>query len=152
MFIGSLYLLGSYSAFVTITWVTLYVIINYFQAGCCVGCPYRGKYCPAFVGVYFGNILSGILYKNRQFEAKFFKQNATGGEITLVTFLLFPMYWIFLSGWYYVLIYLGLLVAHIVLFMPKQCPKCSFNDTCPGGGAYKSYCKLFKRNNKVKSA
>jgi len=72
---GTLYVLNNYSVFISILWIFIYLIVNYFQAGCCVGCPYRGKYCPAFCGVYLGNLLSGILYKNRQFDPKFFKRN-----------------------------------------------------------------------------
>lgn len=144
---GTLYILCNYSVFIAIAWIFIYLIVNYFQAGCCVGCPYRGKYCPAFCGVYLGNILSGILYKNREFDSGFYKKNAIRGEITLTIFLLFPLYWIFLSNWYYIPIYLGLIVAHIFLFMPLQCSKCSYNETCPGGGAYNSYCKLFKKKN-----
>lgn len=145
MLAGTLYLLRNYSVFISVVWILIYLIVNIFQAGCCVGCPYRGRYCPAFCGVYFGNILSGILYKKRPFDPEFYKKNATGGEITLTIFFLFPLYWIFLVNWYYVLIYLGLVVTHIILFMPLQCPKCSYNKTCPGGKAYQSYCKLIKR-------
>jgi len=145
MITGTLYVLNNYSVFISILWIFIYLIVNYFQAGCCVGCPYRGKYCPAFCGVYLGNLLSGILYKNRQFDPEFFKRNATGGEITLIIFLIFPLFWIFLVSWYYILIYLALIAAHIILFIPLQCPKCSYNETCPGGNAYHSYCKLLKK-------
>lgn len=145
LFAGTLYVLKDYSILISILWIFLYIIVNLFQAGCCVGCPYRGKYCPAFCGVYLGNLLSGILYKNRQFDSKFYEKNATGGEITLIAFLIFPLYWVFLSHWYYILIYLALIVAHIILFMPYQCSKCSYNNTCPGGKAYITYCNLFKK-------
>ncbi len=144
MFVGTFYLLVNYSIYLSVIWVVLYIIVNIFQAGCCVGCPYRGKYCPAFCGVYLGNLLSGILYKDRQFDAKFYENNAAGGEISLVVFLIFPIYWIFRSGWYFIPIYVVLVVAHVFLFMPKQCAKCSYNTTCPGGKAYQSYCKFFR--------
>ena len=144
MLAGTFYVLIQYSIYIPLIWIILYLIVNVFQAGCCVGCPYRGRYCPAFVGVYLGNLLSLILYKNREFDPRFFEKNATGGEITLTLFLLFPLYWLFITQWYYILIYIGLLAAHILLFMPKQCSKCSYNETCPGGRAYQSYCRLMK--------
>ena len=62
VFIGTAYLLASYSIYLLIIFVALYIITNVFQAGCCVGCPYQGKYCPALCGVYLGNWLSGILF------------------------------------------------------------------------------------------
>ena len=142
---GTIFLLRSFSMIVTLIWIILYVIINIFQAGCCIGCPYRGRYCPAFVGVYLGNRLSALIYKNRKFNAVFFKRNAMGGEITLTLFLLFPLYWIIRIHWYLAIIYVVLIVLHILLFMPMQCPKCSYNETCPGGKAYSSYRKLLKR-------
>ena len=89
LFAGTLYILSRYSFLVSILWIFIYIIVNIFQAGCCVGCPYRGKYCPAFCGVYLGNWLSSIIYKNRQFDSNFFTLNATGGEISLILFLLY---------------------------------------------------------------
>jgi hypothetical protein len=145
LFAGTFYILSNYSIIITVLWISLYVIVNIFQAGCCVGCPYRGKYCPAFCGVYLGNLLSSVLYKNRQFDLKFFDKNASGGEVTLIIFLIFPLYWIFLTNWYFILFYLALIAAHIILFVPKQCSKCSHNKVCPGGRAYQNYCKLFKK-------
>jgi hypothetical protein len=133
VFVGTAYLLSTYSIFLTVGLVGLYLITNIFQAGCCVGCPYQGKYCPALCGVYLGNFLSGILYKNRQFDEKFFKRNATAGETMVLILILYPIYWIFQTGWYLVPIYLLLIGAHFALFMPTQCDKCSYNTTCPGG-------------------
>ncbi len=138
-------ILSKYNFIYLIIWIFLYIIVNIFQAGCCVGCPYRGKYCPAFCGVFLGNILSVIFYKNRTHNEKFFKINANGGETFLTIFFLFPLYWIFITKWYFVLIYIGLIMLHIFLFMPTQCPKCSYNQTCPGGKAYKSYKKIFTK-------
>jgi hypothetical protein len=144
----TLYIFSNHSIFISIIWISLYLLVNIFQSGCCVGCPYRGRYCPAFCGVYLGNILSGIIYKKRQFDPKFYNNNALAGEITLTVFLVFPIYWIFLANWYFVPVYIALIVAHIVLFMPQQCSKCSYNTVCPGGNAYQSYCRLFNKSKK----
>lgn len=148
MIIGTLIVLGDFHISITIIWVILYLIVNIFQAGCCVGCPYRGKYCPAFVGVYLGNILSRILYRKKYFNQKFFERNATGGEITLMIFLFFPLYWHFLKSPWNILVYFILLGLHIIFFMPLQCAKCSYSETCPGGKAYHSWCKFFRKGRK----
>ena len=145
MLIGTVGVLYKHNTIVPIAWILIYLLVNYFQAGCCVGCPYKGKYCPAFCGVYIGNVLSSILYKERHYNSRLFILNAMGGEITLIIFFLFPLYWLFLSNWYYILIYLGLIVAHILLFVPSQCPKCSYNKTCPGGNAYSLYFRFIKK-------
>jgi hypothetical protein len=133
VFVGTAYLLATYSIILTIILVALYLLTNIFQAGCCVGCPYQGKYCPALCGVYLGNLLSGVLYKDRQFDEKFFKRNAAAGETMVVILVLFPLYWVFQTGWYLVPIYLLLIAAHFIIFMPTQCEKCGYNTTCPGG-------------------
>ena len=138
VFIGTAYLLSMYSIFLTIALVVLYLITNIFQAGCCVGCPYRGKYCPALCGVYLGNLLSGILYKNREFDERFFKRNAAAGETMVLIIALFPIYWVWKTSWILVPIYLLLIAAHFVIFMPTQCEKCSYNETCPGGQSWLS--------------
>ncbi|MBD3285831.1 hypothetical protein GF359_05140 [candidate division WOR-3 bacterium] len=133
VFAGASYILATYSIYLMLILFALYIITNVFQAGCCVGCPYRGKYCPALCGVYLGNLLSVILYRNRKFDAKFFKVNATLGEIMVLVVALFPVYWVFRTAWYLLIIYFSLIAAHFVLFMSTQCGKCSYNKTCPAG-------------------
>ena len=136
VFLGTLYLLSTFSIILAIILVSLFLLTNLFQAGCCVGCPYQGEYCPALCGVYLGNVLSGILYKNRKFDQDFFNRNAQVGELLLVLTILFPVYWIIRTNWLLVPVYFLLLIAHFLLFMPTQCENCSYNKTCPGGKAW----------------
>ena len=143
VFIGTAYLLSTYSIYLSLILVGMYLLTNIFQAGCCVGCPYRGKYCPALFGVYLGNLLSGIMYKDREFDEKFFERNAAAGETMVLLIAIFPLYWVYKTHWILVPIYLGLIALHLVLFMPTQCEKCSFNDTCPGGKAWVGCRKYF---------
>lgn len=49
VFLGTAYLLSTYSIILTLLLVGMYLLTNIFQAGCCIGCPYRGKYCPRCV-------------------------------------------------------------------------------------------------------
>ena len=144
VFFGTLYLLATHSIYLALVLIMLYLITNIFQAGCCVGCPYRGRYCPALCGVFLGNFLSGILYKNREYDEKFFRISATAGETMVVIIILFPLYWVYLTGWYLVPIYLLLVAAHFIMFMPTQCEKCSYNTTCPGGLAWQNYRNRFR--------
>lgn len=141
-FIGAAYLLATVSIYLTVTFLLLYLGINFFQAGCCIGCPYRGRYCPPIFGIYLANLLSTTIYKKRNFEPRFFRINATvAGFFVTITFL-FPVYWLLLLNWYYLAIFLVLIMGHIVLFYPFICPKCSYNDTCPGGRVVH---KLFRK-------
>ena len=138
VFIGTVYLLHTYSLWLTVVLIGLYLLTTIFQAGCCVGCPYRGGYCPALCGVYLGNFLSGVLYGNRRFDDRFFRRNAAAGEIMVLVLILFPLYWVFITGWFLVPLYLLLIGLHFVLFMPTQCEKCGYNTTCPGGKTWLS--------------
>ena len=138
VFIGTGFLLSTYSIWLTVILIVLFLITNIFQAGCCIGCPYRGKYCPALFGVYLGNLLSGILYPNREFDQAFFDRNAAAGEMMVLVVALFPIYWVYITAWYLVPIYLLLIFAHLVAFMPTQCEKCGYNETCPGGIAWRA--------------
>ena len=132
-FCGAAYLLSTVSIYLTATFVSLYIIGNIFQAGCCVGCPYRGGFCPSVFGMYLANLLSATFYRKRSFEPRFFRINANLAEISLLATLLFPVYWLLSLNWLYLVVFLLLVVLHVVSFFPLICPKCSYNDTCPGG-------------------
>lgn len=136
--------LSKYSIWLVTSWVGLYLLINLFQAGCCVGCPYRGRYCPAIMGIYLSNWLSARIYRYRDFDPAFFQRNATAAEIALIVFLIFPLYWLWASEWMLVPIYIVLLAAHFVLFLPTQCEHCSYNETCPGGQTWLKCRSLFR--------
>jgi hypothetical protein len=144
VFLGTIYLLSTFSIWLSLAFVGMYLLTNVFQAGCCVGCPYRGKYCPALCGVYLGNFLSTVLYKDREFDEKFFERNAAAGETMVIVLVLFPIYWVFKTAWWLVPVYLGLVAAHFLIFMPSQCTDCGYNDTCPGGKAWLKCRKMFK--------
>jgi len=140
--IGTTYLLATEALYLAAIIIILYVAVNVFQAGCCVGCPYRGRYCPPVFGVYMGNFLSSYIYRNRSYEQGFFKVNANLAELFLVFTLLFPVYWLVSLNWLYLLGFLLLVLVHAALVFPFICTKCSYNDTCPGGQAT---LKLLKR-------
>jgi hypothetical protein len=146
-FFGTAYLLGTISVYLSLIFLGLYLIGNVFQAGACTGCPYRGKYCPPIFGVYPGNFLSMVLYKNKRFDIKFVRTHAKIAEFVIYGAFLFPVYWLFTLSWYFPVVYFVLLLLHLALFMPTQCEKCSYNDICPGGIAWGKF-RVMLRNQK----
>jgi len=132
-FVGAAYIMLTFSVYLLLVFLGLYLIANIFQAGACVGCPYRGKFCTAIFGVYLGNLISSIIYKNRSFDQRFFNINAEIASTAAIITLLLPVYWLFIFGWYYLVAYFVLTFIHIFLFYRLFCPKCSYSDTCPGG-------------------
>ena len=131
--IGAAYILATESIYLMMIFLLLYIGVNVFQAGCCIGCPYRGRFCPAVFGIYLGNLLSAAFYKNRTSTPGFFRINASFAEIFLAATILFPVYWLAVSNWVYPVVFLLLVGLHVVTFFPAMCLKCSYNDTCPGG-------------------
>jgi len=132
-FFGAAYLLATESIYLMVIFLLLYIAANVFQAGCCIGCPYRGRFCPAVFGMYLGNFLSATVYKSRTSAPGFFRINANLAEFFLAATLLFPIYWLVISNWVYLAVFLLLVALHVVAFFPVMCPKCSYNGTCPGG-------------------
>jgi hypothetical protein len=131
--IGAAYLLATVAIYLMVIFFLLYIAVNVFQAGCCIGCPYRGKFCPAVFGIYLGNLLAATVYKGRTSTPRFFRINANLAEIFLAATLLFPIYWLAISNWVYIVVFLLLVTLHVITFFPAMCTKCSYNDTCPGG-------------------
>jgi len=141
-FIGAAYLLGTISPLLTVALILLYLVVNIFQAGCCIGCPYRGRYCPAIFGVYPANPISVLLYRDREHDNRFFERNANIAQVLLGIILIGIGYFLAtLSGWYLLALVL-LLGIHVAIFMTLICPKCGFNETCPAG---KASCLLVRR-------
>lgn len=138
VFLGAVVLLAGYSPWLALILVSSYLLTCVFQAGCCIGCPYRGRYCPALFGIYLGNLLSGVLYPDREFDQDFFDRNAGAGEAMVLVTALFPIYWVVKTAWWLLPIYLLLILAHLVIFMPTQCEKCSYHETCPGGISWRA--------------
>jgi hypothetical protein len=134
-FLGALALVATISVYWTVALVALFVLGNFFQARCCIGCPYRGRYCPALFGIFLANFLSARLYRDREFDQKTFDRNAALAETVvaiiavLCAVLLFSIHWVLAVG------FLGLGAIHVVIFFRRICPKCSYNQTCPGGQA-----------------
>jgi hypothetical protein len=132
-FVGAAYILATVSLYLVALFVGLYIVTCFFQAGACVGCPYRGRFCTALFGIYLANVISSIIYKNRSFEQRFFNINAQVASIAAIATFLLPIYWLFVNGWYYMALYLLATMIHLFLFYRLFCPKCGYSDTCPGG-------------------
>ncbi|MBD3407534.1 MAG: hypothetical protein GF411_15565 [Candidatus Lokiarchaeota archaeon] len=121
--------------------IGFYLATNYFQAYCCYyqRCPYIGAFCPAISGIYLGNILANRLKKkNAEMSEKKFKLHKNLGVLSYFATLLFPIYWIYLLGLEFALLYFVFQVAHYAIFGLTVCPSCAIRDTCPGGGLQKS--------------
>lgn len=134
-FLGALALVATLSVYWTIALLALYLLGCFFQAGCCAGCPYRGRYCPALFGIFPANFISATLYRDREFDQRSFDRNAALAETVVAVITVLCCVLLFLIHWALVVGFLALGVLHLVLFFRQICPKCSYNEICPGGQA-----------------
>ena len=132
---GALALVATISVFWTITLFVLYLLGSFFQAGCCIGCPYRGRYCPALFGIFLANVVSARIYQDREHDEKFFKRNAALAETVVAIIAILCCVLLFMIHWTLAVVFLTLGTIHLYLFFKHICPKCGYNETCPGGQA-----------------
>jgi hypothetical protein len=136
-YIGSIYLLAKESIELVALFLLLWVGVNLAVAGICVGCPYRGGYCPGLSQLYFAPLLSKILYPNRdQIRGlRSFKSELTLLGVLGLGHYVFTFYWLFRlylqPSPLAVLLLLALLIVHMPLSFFIICPKGGYNDTCP---------------------
>ena len=96
----ALVLVATLSVYWTLALVLLFLLGAFFQAGCCIGCPYRGRYCPALFGIFPANFLSARIYKYRQYDENFLKRNAALADtvvsiiVVLCCVMLFTIHWL----------------------------------------------------------
>jgi len=120
-FVGTAVITAGLAWYLPVILVALHIATSFFQAACCVGCPYRGKFCPAIFGIYLGNVLSMLLYSHRTHDPVRFKRNAMLAEIGCIITLLFAAISVAFASIWYVLALLVLLALHVAVFMLRNC-------------------------------
>ena len=134
-FVGALALIATISVYWTIALIALHLLGSVFQAGCCIGCPYRGRYCPALFGIFLANVFSARIYKDREYDQTFFNRNAALAETVVAIIAILCCILLFTIHWTLAVVFLALGTIHVYLFFRQLCPKCGYNETCPGGRA-----------------
>ena len=134
-FLGTLVLAATISVYWTMALIALYLLGNVFQAGCCVGCPYRGRYCPALFGIFLANLIAARIYRDREYEKRSFDRNAALAEIVVALIGILGSALLFTIHWALAVFFLALCGIHVVLFFRRICPRCGYNEICPGGRA-----------------
>jgi hypothetical protein len=134
-FIGALVLIATISPYWTILLLALYLLGCFFQAGCCIGCPYRGRYCPALFGIFPANLISSRIYPDREHDQRFFDRSAALAEAVVAIIAVLCCVLLFTIHWALSLLFLALGAVHLLSFFRWICPKCGYNETCPGGRA-----------------
>jgi len=119
------------SIFALIGYLVIYILLVFFQAkDWCIGCPYRGKFCPGILCMGLANIVSTVLFKNVKF--KFSKNKEHLVSVLTGIYFFYPIFFLY-DDFLLVASYVTLLIIHLLLVWKFFCPKCKFNEICPGG-------------------
>jgi hypothetical protein len=144
-YVGTAYLLAISSIYLVGIFLLLWIATNAAIAGICVGCPYRGGYCPGVSQLYFAPFLSAMVCKGKSSSTRSFRVNLALLGVFGIGSYLFAFYWLFILYWperaTVVLALLGLLILHMPLSFFILCPKCGYNDTCPMAKVQKTFNK-----------
>lgn len=152
-YVGTAYLLAVNSIYLVGVFLLLWVATNIAIAGICVGCPYRGRYCPGVSQLYFAPFLSVVMCKGKKgnTDARSFRVNLAMLSVFGIGSYLFALYWLFVLYWseraLVVLALVGLLVVHMPISFFILCPKCGYNDTCPMAKVHKAFKKRSEFDN-----
>jgi hypothetical protein len=119
------------SIYSLIVYLLIYILLVFFQAkDWCIGCPYRGKFCPGILCMGLANIMSIKLFKNKQF--KYTKKQEHIISILTGIYFIYPVFFIY-NNILILVFYIVFLIIHLLLVWKFFCPKCKFNKICPGG-------------------
>jgi hypothetical protein len=130
--------IGVYSVFLykplfLLMYLFSYLMLVYFQARFyCIGCPYKGSFCPGILNMTFANFLADKLYAKKIFSEKRCLQFEPLMLFLTAFYIGLPVVFMW-SNRMLVVLYLGLFLAHFLLEFLLFCPKCSFRKICPGG-------------------
>jgi len=123
--------ISEFSILALIGYLAIYILLVFFQAkDWCIGCPYRGKICPGILCMGLANVVSTVLFKNVKF--KFSKNKEHLVSVLTGIYFVYPIFFLYLDLLMLVS-YVLLLIVHLLLVWKFFCPKCKFNEICPGG-------------------
>ena len=141
--------LWTFSFILPIVFLLFYLAMCCFQAYCCAyqDCPYVGEFCPAVIGIFPANLITGSLYSGKEIvkSKKTFDLHATLAIVGWLGLVGFPLNWIAKLD---PSLAVGYVISHMVyavVFGLTICPVCAIRDTCPGGKFHKFVSRLRAR-------
>ena len=136
-----IYFIALFEPWLLSVYVGGYLLLVYFQARFyCIGCPYRGRFCPGILNLRVANLLAATLLKKKIFSEKRCLQIELLALVLTVLHIGLPLIFIW-GNWLFTALYLCLFIDHFMLEFRLYCIKCSFRHICPGG---KMACMIFK--------
>lgn len=118
-----------------ILYCLLFVFVSFFMSYVCVywECSYVGKFAPCVGGFCLPSSQIARLWKKTKRSKRIYNLTLNLAYLSFFGIILFPVYFLFLSGFFYLLAYMGIVIIYTVLFMLLICPVCATRHVCPGG-------------------
>ncbi len=129
--------LWSFSFILSLIFLSLYLIMCFFMAYCCVyqDCPYVGGFCPGAAGLMPASLLAKLIYGNRKIKKskRLFDINASIAFVAFLGMPFFPLYWLARLGILYAVGYFLIHIVYYIIFLKYVCEVCAIRHICPGG-------------------
>jgi hypothetical protein len=124
-------LLPAYAFF----YAALFIIVAAAQSYACTywQCPYVGKFAPCAGGFCLPAGRIALLWRKAKRLAGIYAIAVTVGFAAFFGIILYPAYFIALRGAGFLLGYLAIVGAYLVLFVWGICPVCATRSACPIG-------------------
>ncbi len=118
-------------------YVALFVFVAVFMSYVCVywECPYVGRFGPCVGGFCLPASQIARLHKKSEISETRYNLFLNLAYVCFFGIILFPVYFLFVHGFLYLLGYLGVVVAYGLFFTLFICPVCGTRHICPGGQA-----------------
>jgi hypothetical protein len=138
-------MIAMYVAIAVLLWTThwvyfavycgLFVLVAIFQSQVCVHwqCPHVGTFASCVGGFCLPSSQIARLFKRTKRSEKAYPIFLTLAYLCFFGIMLFPIYFIYRQGLFYLLVYLGVVAVYALCFLLYICPACGARHVCPGG-------------------
>jgi hypothetical protein len=129
--------LWTFSLAFLVVYIASFALVALLQSYVCVvwECPYVGRFAPCAGGFCLPSSQLARLFRHTRRSETTYNIVVTLAFVSLVAFVLTPMYPLFELGLLYLLTYVGAAVVYALCFLAFICPVCATRHVCPGGQA-----------------
>ena len=118
-----------------IIYIALFITVTIAQSYVCVyfECPYVGRFAPCVGGFCLPSSQIARLFKNVKRTKRRFNILVNIAFASFLGIIILPVYFLYQGSIFYLLIYLGIVLAYASSFLWLICPVCETRHICPGG-------------------
>ncbi|MEJ2207600.1 MAG: hypothetical protein P8129_01010 [Anaerolineae bacterium] len=137
MYVAIAVLLWRASIFFFVLYAVLFVVVAVGQAYVCNywNCPYVGRFGPCVGGFCLPSSQIARLFKRVRRSEAAYNVAMSAAFVALLGIILLPLYFLYVQGVWYLVAYLGIVLAYATAFLWWICSACATRQVCPGGQA-----------------